>query len=117
MTDEELRRLVVDFGYTDQQLAEVLGVKVRSAARRRLRAKVYRQPDRSYAPRKTEAEIAQMKALVDEGYSFAAIIQILGVDRKTLQRHFPGRAWSQQKSIQHATSVRKGMQAVDRVWG
>lgn len=46
-------------------------------------------------PRVAETTLERMRDMVDDGCSFHEIARTLGVDRRTITRHFPGHQWTQ----------------------
>lgn len=117
MSNDEIRELVLERGLSDRELGELLGIKPESAARRRHRAGVIRGAAGVDRGRKTPEQIARMGELLDEGLSYAAVGEVLGVDKETVARHYPGRGWSREQTMAHAAASRHGYAKIDRVWG
>ncbi|SEE83500.1 hypothetical protein SAMN04489740_2721 [Arthrobacter alpinus] len=55
----------------------------------------------------TDERRQEVKALLDDGCSFAEIIRTTGVHVDTLNRHFPGCQWTKQECIDYTTAVRR----------
>jgi transposase-like protein len=56
--------------------------------------------------RVTPEDRAAIEALLEEGMSFAEIERTTGWKHQTLQRHFPGRAWTPEQCGEHARAIR-----------
>ena len=104
---EQLRELVRE-GLTDAEIATELGAKSASAvARRRARLGVMRESIQADRRRRTKEELANAEQLLDEGYSFHAVTGMTGMNHETLTRHFPGRAYTKEQTIEAARMGRQ----------
>lgn len=86
-------------GYTAREIAQALGVTMRTVTRSRRRTGV------STSPRywMTDDEIAAARTLLEDGCSFAETARTLGRGASTIAAHFPGRGWTQDQVVEYAT--------------
>lgn len=96
---EELRDLL-EQGYTDEGIARHFGISYDNAKKRRLRERVLRAPSNPNSKPKTPEQLAHLKALLDDGLSFHAVRQMTGVNSATLTRHFPGRQYTPEQTLE-----------------
>lgn len=55
----------------------------------------------------TEAKLASIKGMLDDGAPFSEVQKKLQVSPSTLYRYFPGRAWSREKVGKHTQTLLK----------
>lgn len=108
----EIEYLVHSLGYTDAQLAKHYGITPISAEKARLRHRVLRQkPHLSVAP---EAK-ARMESLLDEGYSYAGVAEIMNSTPRTVANHFPGRGFTREQANEASSLAQKARWAMDKL--
>lgn len=111
-TADEIRVMVKEWGWNDRQIADHYGISKDAAERRRRRAGIL-IGDSVPRRRRTAEELAYAESLLDEGYSFRAVSGMTGMDHNTLSRHFPGRAFTREQSVE-ASSLAKRMYWIER---
>lgn len=97
---DELATLTSE-GWTSEQLAERYNVHPTSI--RRLRGKLGISQQKTM----TEERRAKIAAMIEDGWSFAEISRTEGADRVTLQRHFPGKQWTQEQRVEYQAALRE----------
>ncbi|AWY06400.1 hypothetical protein SEA_PLATTE_71 [Microbacterium phage Platte] len=99
VTKQDMREMV-EQGLSDQNIADRLGIKKAAAVKLRQRRGVIRgDTSRDYS-KKTAEDLRKVEALLDEGYSFRAVSEITGITHRTIARHFPGRAFTEEQCVQ-----------------
>lgn len=98
----ELHRL----GYSAPQIAVRAGCSTRTVERWRRSQGLTERPAHSSYP-VTPERLEAARRLLDDGASHKDISQTLHMSRTTLQRHFPGTAWTRDESIRMAHMVRQ----------
>lgn len=103
---DEVARLTRQ-GFSLTEIAERVGCSTRHVGRIRVACGVAQPPpaltNRPITPERLEA-VARMLA---DGASNREIMRTLGVHYETLQRYFPGTAWSQDQVVELSRAVRK----------
>jgi DNA invertase Pin-like site-specific DNA recombinase len=99
----EVADLTAD-GWTINELAEHYAVTPRTISRIRAELGIAHE----YLGRPmTEERKAKIQAMVEDGWSHAEIHRTEGADPKTLHKHFPGTAWTEQQRAEHLSTLRK----------
>lgn len=83
-------------GWTGPRIAEATGMSTRQISRIRVRegiteSKPINKPD-----------FAELARRLDDGWSFKEIQRTYGTTYETMQRHFPGRAWTKAQAAELA---------------
>lgn len=99
-------KMMMDEGLSDMQIANMLGMKVESFGKLRVRRGL-RRSEKVGAPRRTPEDIARMGELLDEGYSYTAVAEFLRAAHGTVRKHHPNRGFTNQQSVQAAVMSRK----------
>lgn len=102
----ERRRRIAEMtksGMTAVEIAAVLGVSTRTVARGRELTGV----SKPMSPRMTSVDLARAKQLFDDGCSAHEVSRTLGWCRSTLLKHFPGRGWTVEQSVEHQSLMRQ----------
>lgn len=106
ISNEELRQMIDD-GLDDQEIAQRLNMSkptFMTFRRRRGFHRIENPPDNH---RKTQEELDRAEALLDEGWSFRMITQETGMSFDTLERHFPGRGFTREQTIEAALMAKR----------
>lgn len=87
-------------GMSDRQIANNLGMKLEALQKLRRRRKLLRAEPHPQSRRKTPEELAGVERLLDEGLSVRAASQISGMTERTIARHFPGRGFTREQTLE-----------------
>lgn len=105
---EEIRQWVEVDRMEDREIANMLGMEVSTFAKLRQRRGVMRaDPETAYYPRISQERLDEIERLLDGGYSYRAIEEMTGTDQRTIARHFPGRGFTKEQSIEASLMSRK----------
>lgn len=96
---EEIRQLI-DGNLDDYQIADRLGMKIGAFRRLRHRRGIMRREDGVDRSRISDEKLAEVESLLDEGMSYAAASQVSGVGKVTISRHFPGRGFTPEQTLE-----------------
>lgn len=91
---------------SDQDIAADLGMRADTLGRLRRRWGIHREPSQLKA-RVNGDQVSQADALLSDGYSYAGVSQIMGVQPDTVARMHPGRGFSKEQTIEAANMGRK----------
>lgn len=87
-------------GWTNKQLQEHFNVNAVTIWR------IRKATGTTTAIRVTPERKARLRQMIEDGWSFAEITRTEGADRETLQRHFPGKQWTVEQSVEYRTALR-----------
>lgn len=108
VTTEELEEMVKVERMTDQDIADRLGLRSAEAAgKMRNRHGIYRREKDSSRNSIPQEELDWAEKLLDEGNSYSGVQEITHVGYKALKKHFPGRGFTKEQSIEAAIMGRK----------
>lgn len=93
-------------GWTAPQIARELGISQRTIQRWRRAGGVAEDHPRATWRATPEWKEAAAK-LVEEGYPMQEVAALTGVSTKTVKRHFPDAAWTQQQALDHGRLMRR----------
>lgn len=95
-------------GLVDREIAERLGMKLSAFQRLRLRRGLIRGDLGVNRARKTEEELAEVKALLEsEKMPLRAVAELTGVGYDALHRHFPEYAFTTEQTVEAMTMGRR----------
>lgn len=106
VSNEDLRWMIEDEGMTDAAIAQQLKMRLDSFRRLRTRRGFHRGEPGKAGPLSQE-RLQGAERLLDEGYSYASVHGFTGIDLGSLRRHFPGRGFTPEESIQAALMARR----------
>lgn len=55
----------------------------------------------------SEQKLNQAQLMIEDGASFTEISKTINISRTTLNKYFPGKAWTKQQILEHLTITRK----------
>lgn len=96
----EIKRLIDEFSYDDNDLALHFGVKRGAARRARLRAGVHLGAPRGVASIDRPGVRSKIESLLDDGYSYNAIFEMTGVHRSEISKAYPGRGFTMEQRVE-----------------
>lgn len=94
--------MVEDEKLSDLQIGQRLGIKAESAAKLRRRRGFIRQEQPRARIRIPEETLQKCSDLLDEGYSYHAIESMIDMEEKAIARHFPGRGFTREQTVEAA---------------
>lgn len=108
VTSEEFREMVEIEHMSDAEIAQRLGLPTAEAAQKmRNRHGVSRGPKNSVRNSIPEDELKWAEELLGEGNSYSGVSDITGIGFRALRRHFPGRGFTRDQTVEAATMARK----------
>lgn len=107
VTTEELRVMFEDEKLSDMEIGQRVGLGTSSAAKLRRRRGFIREVRPNARNRIPPETLQRCSDLLDEGYSFNAIMSMVKIDSKAISRHFPGRGFTREQTVEAQTMGRK----------
>ncbi|QGH77876.1 helix-turn-helix DNA-binding domain protein [Mycobacterium phage Kenuha5] len=108
LTNEQVKMILsmTRDGFSARHIAEVVGCSPRTVTRVRAAADArVMNPDRFTPLTADQLEFAEY--LVEDGASYQEVARTLGVSRTTIERHFPGRAWTKRQAAEFTALLKK----------
>ncbi|AEK08599.1 hypothetical protein PBI_DLANE_55 [Mycobacterium phage DLane] len=107
LTDEQVKMILsmTRDGFSAKHIGEVVGCSPRTVTRVRAAADARVMNPRRFTPL-TADQLEFAEYLLEDGASYQEVARTLGVSRTTIERHFPGRAWTKRQAAEF-TALRK----------
>lgn len=94
-------------GHTVSDIARKLDITERTVWRMKKRAGLTHPH-----PPITNAQVDEMRAMLDDGMSYSEVSRTLGIDHAAIKRRFPGRGYDQSQSV-NARNLRRQLDAIE----
>lgn len=98
--------MVEDDKLSDQEIGQRIGLSAKSAGQLRLRRGFVREHRPNTRNRIPPETLQKCSDLLDEGYSYHAIESMIDMEEKAIARHFPGRGFTREQTVEAQTMGR-----------
>ncbi|ACI12370.1 DNA binding protein [Mycobacterium phage Fruitloop] len=93
-------------GFSAKHIGEVVGCSPRTVTRVRAAADARVMNHDRFTPL-TADQLEFAEYLLEDGASYQEVARTLGVSRTTIEKHFPGRAWTKRQAAEFTALLKK----------